>query len=55
MGKIVEFWKEEDGAAIVEIILLLVIIVGLALIFKKQITSLVNSLLGKITQQSNTL
>ena len=37
----------------VEIILILVVLVGLVIIFKKQLVSLVNSLLSKITSQSN--
>lgn len=48
-----EFWKEEDGMGTVEIILIIVVLVGLVLIFKEQITKIVNSLFEKITSQTN--
>ena len=39
----------------VEVILILVVLIGLVLIFKKQLVSLVNSLMEKVTNQSNTV
>lgn len=54
MKLISEFWKEEDAVGVVEVILILVLI-GLVLIFKKQLVSLVNSLMEKVTNQSNTV
>lgn len=50
-----EFWKEEDGMGTVEIILIIVVLVGLVLIFKSQLTAIVNSLFEKITSQTNTV
>lgn len=57
-----KFWKtakdfagEEDGVGVVEIILILVVLIGLVIIFKKQLTSLVKSILSKITSQSNSI
>ena len=50
-----EFWKEEDAVGVVEVILILVVLIGLVLIFKKQLVSLVNSLMEKVTKQSNTV
>lgn len=55
MEQIREFWKEEDAVGVVEVILILVVLIGLVLIFKSQLVSLVNSLLEKITKQSNTV
>lgn len=49
-----EFWQEEDAVGVVEIILILVLI-GLVLIFKEQLTSLVKNILSKITKQSNSI
>ena len=40
---------------VVEIILILVVLIGLVIIFKEQITNLVNSLLSKIAKQSNSI
>lgn len=47
-----QLWKEEDGMGTVEIILIIVVLVGLVLIFRNQLTSLVNGLFVKITQQT---
>lgn len=48
-----EFLKEEDGIGVVEIILILVVLIGLVLIFKTKLTSLVNSIFNKITTNAN--
>ena len=50
-----EFAAEEDAVGVVEIILILVVLIGLVIIFKEQLTSLVKSILSKITQQSNSI
>ncbi len=44
---------EEDGMGTVEIILIIVVLVGLVLIFKDQITTIVESIFSKITRQTN--
>lgn len=55
MGELKVFLQEEDAVGVVEIILILVVLIGLVIIFKDQITSLVKSILEKITNQSNTV
>ena len=50
-----EFFTEEDGMGTVEIILIIVVLVGLVLIFKSQITTIVSNLFDKITSQTNTV
>lgn len=50
-----EFWLEEDAVGVVEIILIIVVLIGLVLIFKEQLTSLVKNILSKITKQSNSV
>ena len=47
-----ELITEEDGMGTVEIILIIVVLVGLVLIFKNQITTIVNNLFQRITQQT---
>ena len=47
--------QEEDGVGVVEIILILVVLISLVLIFKKQLTSLVNNIFSKIVSQSNSV
>ena len=46
------FLQEEDGMGTVEIILIIVVLVGLVIIFKDQITKIVNNLFQKITTQT---
>ena len=49
------FIREEDAVGVVEIILILVVLISLVIIFKEQLTNLVNSILSKITKQSNSI
>ncbi|MGN0426611.1 MAG: Flp1 family type IVb pilin [Agathobacter sp.] len=49
------FILEEDGVGVVEMILILVVLIGLVLIFKKQLTTLVNNLFDTITNQAKTV
>ena len=51
--KMYSFWQEEDAVGVVEIILILVVLIGLVLIFKSQLTSLVQSIFEKITSESS--
>ena len=53
--KMYSFWQEEDAVGVVEIILILVVLIGLVLIFKSQLTSLVNSTLTKFKNQRNSV
>ena len=50
-----EFVQEEDAVGVVEIILILVVLISLVIIFKDQLTSLVEAILSKITKQSNSI
>lgn len=52
MEHVKDFLTEEDGVGVVEVILILVVLIGLVIIFKSQLTSLVNSIFKKITSQS---
>lgn len=44
--------KKEDGFGTVEVIILLAIVVGIALIFQDQITTFTETLINTITQQN---
>lgn len=55
MEHVKAFLKEEDGVGVVEIILILVVLISLVLIFKSQLTNLVNKIFSKITSQSNSV
>ncbi|MCR2049890.1 hypothetical protein NSB25_21795 [Acetatifactor muris] len=50
-----EFFTEEDGMGTVEVILIIVVLVGLVIIFKDQITEIVEKLFEKITTQTETV
>lgn len=49
------FMKEEDGMGTVEIILIIVVLIGLVMIFKKQLTNIVNDIFDKIAAQSSSI
>ena len=55
MGRIRDLIWEEDAVGVVEIILILVVLIGLVVIFKDQLVSLVNDILYKITKQSKSI
>ena len=44
--------KEETGIGTVEMILILVVLIGLVIIFKREITELVNSIFKSITNKA---
>ena len=50
-----DFVQEEDAVGVVEIIMILVVLIGLVIIFKEQLTELVENILSKITKQSNSI
>lgn len=51
MKKFEEFLVEEDGIGTIEIILILVVLIGLVIIFKKQLTLIINAIFSKISKQ----
>lgn len=44
--------RDDEGIGVVEIILILVVLIGLVIIFKSQLTSLVQTIFEKITRES---
>ena len=49
------FIKEEDGLGTVEIVVIIAVLVGLALIFRKAIFSFVNQILNKLFESAGTV
>ena len=45
------FWKDESGVGVVEMILILVVLIGLVLIFKRQLTNIVNGIFNTINSK----
>ena len=52
MYRIKSVLSEDDGMGVVEVILIIVVLIGLVLIFKTQMTALVNSIFNTITTQA---
>ena len=48
-----DFLAMEDGMGTVEVILIIVVLIGLVLIFKKQIRAIVESIMNKISSDSD--
>lgn len=46
------FLMEEDGMGVIEVVLILVVLVGLVIIFKKQITTLLQGIFKEIQKQT---
>ena len=45
--------QDDRGIGVVEVILILVVLIGLVIIFKSQLTSLVQTIFEKITSESS--
>ncbi len=50
--KFKDFWYDEQGMTTVEIILILVVLIALVLIFKTEMTEIVQNIFKTITSQS---
>ena len=48
-----KFWENADGMGVVEVVLITIVLVGLVILFKNQITALVNNILSKMSSQAN--
>ena len=55
MGVLKEFWKEEEGIGVVEIILMLVVLIALVLLFKEKITTVVNKAFSAFEKDSGSI
>ena len=49
------FLREEEGMGTVEVILIIVVLIGLVIIFKTQLRSLVETIFDTITKDSRTV
>lgn len=55
MSRFNKLIKDERGAGVVELILIIVVLIGLVLIFKEQITNLVNQLFETLLDEAGRL
>ena len=54
-GMLKRFFTEEDAIGTVEMILILVVLIGLVLIFKEQLTNLVNKIFKTINSKAGSV
>ena len=50
--EIIAFWNDEERVTVIEIVLILVVVIGLVLIFKSQINTLLNNIFKQINSKS---
>lgn len=55
MNSIIKFLKEEDAIGTIEQILILVVLIGLAFIFRDQLTDLMNSIFDNMGNSTGNL
>ena len=48
----ISFIKEEDGIGVIEVVLILVVLIGLVILFKRQIKQLLDNIFQEINSQS---
>ena len=46
---------DDRGIGVVEVILILVVLIGLVVIFRDQLTGIVNNIFGRIAEDTNSL
>lgn len=51
ISRLSEFFNDEDGMGVVEVVLIVLVLVGLALLFKNQITMISNGIFNSIKGQ----
>ena len=47
------FWRDEDGMGTVEVILIIVVLIGLVIVFKEQISGIVEDVFQTINEEKN--
>jgi hypothetical protein len=48
----ISFIKEEEGIGVIEVVLILVVLIGLVILFKRQIKQLLDNIFQEINSQS---
>lgn len=55
MGLMKEFWDNEDGIGVVEIVLILVILIALIVIFRDKISTIISNAFSQIDDGAGTI
>lgn len=50
-----DFWKDEDGMGTVEVILIIVVLIGLVIVFKKEISGIVEEVFKAIRRDTRAI
>ena len=50
-----DFWKDEDGMGTVEVILIIVVLIGLVIVFKKEISGIVEDVFKTIRSETRAI
>lgn len=53
--KVKDYVQDEDGAGVIELVLILVVLIGFVVIFKDRIKELLDNVYAKINSQANSL
>ncbi len=52
---IMEFIEDENGAGVIELVLIIVVLIGFVFLFKDKIGSLLNTVFSKINSQAESI
>lgn len=55
MGLMKEFWDNEDGIGVVEIVLIIVVLIALIVIFKDKISTIISNAFSQIDDGAGTI
>ncbi len=54
-SRLSSYGRDDRGIGVVEVILILVVLIGLVVIFRDQLTTIVNGIFGRIAQDANSI
>ena len=54
-GSFVSIEDDDRGIGVVEVILIMVVLIGLVVIFRDQLTNIINGIFGRITEDVNAI
>ena len=54
-GFLSQFSKDDQGIGVVEVILIMVVLIGLVVIFRDQLTTIVNGIFERISEDANAI
>lgn len=50
IGRLVRLWDDESGMGVIEIVVIIIVLIGLALLFRTRIETFLDKLFGEINQ-----